>query len=250
MKQKKFVLIFLIFISIFFNFAQSNIPKPTNFYRDDANVLNQEHKYYIKKINEVLKRNSGAEIAIYTINELENKDTFTFSVKIFENWKPGLKEKDNGILILFVKNDNKIEVRTGYGVEGFLPDGKIGRYLDKYFIPLAKKNQYGRGLVNLTYILGLEIANENGFNLKEQLKKGTAAKTPKNNSDKKEAALPVGIIILFVILYIFPPTRPFAIMLLFMFLRRGGASGSSGFGGGFGGFGGGSTGGGGAGRSW
>ncbi len=249
--NKKIAIIFILIISSFsIIFPSNNLVKPKNFYADRANILSNSQKNLIVKINQILKNKTGSEIAVLTEKNLEKKDPFRYSVEIFESWKPGNKNKDNGILILVIKENQRIEIRTGYGVEGILPDGKIGRYIDKYFIPSAKNNKLGEGIINLTFLFGSEIAKKNGFNLKNHLQKNISANR-ENRTIKGKAALPGALIILLVILYIFPPTRPFAIMLFMILLRRGGGFGSAGgFGGGFGGFGGGSTGGGGAGRSW
>ena len=252
MNKKIAIILILLLSTISFIVPSDNLVKPKNFYTDKANILNNSQKKLIIKINQILKTKTGAEIAILTETSLEENDSFNYSVSVFEAWKPGNQNKDNGILIMVVKNNKRIEVRTGYGVEGILPDGKIGRYIDKYFVPLAKNNKIGEGIINLTYIFGSEIAQKNGFSLKNHLQSSVSAGTQKRTENLKgKAALPGALIILLVILYIFPPTRPFAIMLFLILLRRGGGFGSSGgFGGGFGGFGGGSTGGGGAGRSW
>ncbi|TYB31083.1 MAG: TPM domain-containing protein [Candidatus Mcinerneyibacterium aminivorans] len=250
MKKRYIIFLFLFFFLLTFSINPQTPPKPTNFFVDNADVLNTDQKQILIKINNILQNKTGAEIAVLIEQKLEDVDPFNYSVSIFESWKPGSREKDNGILILLIKDNKNIEVRTGYGVEGFLPDGKIGRYIDKYFIPYAQNAKLGEGVINLVYLFGSEIAKENGFNLKNQLQGNI--RTNKNNQNiNKKAALPGGLIILLIILYIFPPTRPFAIMLFMILLRRGGGfGGTGGFGGGFGGFGGGSTGGGGAGRSW
>ena len=134
------------------------------------------------------------------------------------------------------------------GLEGILPDSKVGRIEDQYIIPYFKQGDYGTGILNGVKAIAEVIANDAGVELT-----GAVPVQPelKQYDDKYEAinAL-ISIIIFLVVFFSFP----------FLFWGRrfygpgagfgGGFRGFSGGGGGFGGFGGGGFSGGGAGRGW
>ena len=248
--MKKLFLFSLFFIYFFSFLSAKEVVVPNNYFYDEPQILTSEERGIIVAINNVLKEKIGSEIAVYIVKSLEGEDSFNFSVKVFDKLKIGKKGKDNGVLVFMALKEKKIEVRTGYGVEGILPDGKVGRILDKYFIPFAKKGDYGKGITYLVYELADEIAKANGFSLKNSSQRKV------KHSKKSSGGIGIaGLFILWFILYIFPPTRPIAGWIFYialMMMGSGGRNNSSNdsFGGGFGGFGGGSTGGGGASRGW
>jgi hypothetical protein len=64
---------------------------------------------------------------------------------------------DNGVVILYVVDSGKIWVATGYGVEGILPDSKIGRMLDESYVPMRDEGMLQQGIVNFSYALAQEL---------------------------------------------------------------------------------------------
>lgn len=78
-------------------------------------------------------------VAVSTIGEAVPKDAAT---QLFKKWKIGSKETNNGLLILLVKDQHRIEFETGYGLEGDLPDLVCYRIQQKYMIPHARNNDF------------------------------------------------------------------------------------------------------------
>jgi uncharacterized protein len=63
-------------------------------------------------------------------------------------WGIGKKNKDNGLLLLWSTGDRRVRIEVGYGLEGALPDGKVGAILDTYVIPKFKAGQFDQGVVD------------------------------------------------------------------------------------------------------
>ena len=61
---------------------------------------------------------------------------------IAEQWKPGAKGKDNGVVFLVAVDDREMQILTGYGVEGALPDGKVGEIRDRLVVPAFRAGDY------------------------------------------------------------------------------------------------------------
>ena len=70
------------------------------------------------------------------------------AVKLFELWGIGKKNKDNGLLLLWSTGDRRVRIEVGYGLEGALPDGKVGAILDTYVIPKFKAGDFDQGLID------------------------------------------------------------------------------------------------------
>ncbi len=144
-------LFFVIFLmtSSSVDFAEYQFPKPVGYVNDFANALGE----YGSAINYVaidVDKNTSAEIAVVTISSINESglDVNEYAVQLFQKWGIGKKEKDNGILVLLVLDSRRIKVEVGYGLEGILPDGKVGRILDnnlEYF----KNNSFGEGMLGV-----------------------------------------------------------------------------------------------------
>lgn len=94
-----------------------------------------------------IKRQSTCEVAVVVVDDIDSDDPNTFATELFEQWGIGMDDRDNGLLWLVVKDKRNGTVRTGYGVEGVLPDGKIGTIMRRQVYPLFKTGDYEGGIV-------------------------------------------------------------------------------------------------------
>jgi uncharacterized protein len=93
------------------------------------------------------ERTNGAEMAVVVIRSLDGLSVEEAAVKLFELWKIGKQHKDNGLLLLWSTGDRRVRVEVGYGLEGVLPDGKVGRILDTYVMPKFRSGEFDDGLI-------------------------------------------------------------------------------------------------------
>ena len=93
------------------------------------------------------ERTNGAEMAVVVIRSLDGLSIEEAAVKLFELWKIGKKSKDNGLLLLWSTGDRRIRVEVGYGLEGVLPDGKVGAILDALVMPKFRSGEFDEGLL-------------------------------------------------------------------------------------------------------
>src|SRR5688572_8079147 len=92
------------------------------------------------------ERTNGAEMAVVVIRSLDGLSIEEAAVKLFDLWGIGKKSRDNGLLLLWSTGDRRIRVEVGYGLEGVLPDGKVGAILDAYVMPKFRSGQFDEGL--------------------------------------------------------------------------------------------------------
>ena len=94
-----------------------------------------------------LERSNTAEMTVVVIKSLDGLAIEEAAVKLFELWGIGKKHKDNGLLFLWSTGDRRVRVEVGYGLEGTLPDGKVGAILDTYVIPKFKAGKFDEGVL-------------------------------------------------------------------------------------------------------
>lgn len=230
---------------------EPRIPPAHGFVNDFAHVLDAGTARQLDDVIRELRDKTGAEIAVVTVESTEPLDVFDYAMKVAEAWKPGAKGKDNGVVFLVAVKDRKLHIVTGYGVEGALPDGRLGEIRDQLIVPRFKQGDYAGGIRAGTEAMAAIIAQEQGVAL-------SGAAPPHLDRRPSTGGIPAPFVLLFAIVMLVILLRSGMWPLLFLAGPRGGGyyggsfggGGFGGSGGGFGGFGGGSFGGGGAGGSW
>lgn len=234
----------------------ATIPQPVGdiYTQDFAGLLSSEQKAEINEMAARLDDATGAQMAVLTVKSLEGADIQSFANQAFREYGLGDADKDNGILLVIDMDTRELWVEVGYGLEGALPDGKVGRILDEFTVPYMVKDQYDQAILNTMKVFYQEIAAEYGWD-------GEAVAPVKpqgNNSGGGGSMSFITIIIIALVLYTIFKGRGGGGMGPGSRGRRGGFPmiGPGSFGGGFGGGGGfrggggGSSGGGGAGRGF
>lgn len=172
--MKKYLLIFTVFIlSMLASYVSAipvdSVPDPMKseglFVIDQGGVLGAEYISLIDGISRDLKNKTGAELAVVTIDDLDGTTVEDYAVKLFSRFGIGQKGKDNGLLILFARDDRKVRIEVGYGLEAVINDAKAGRLLDMYAVPKFKEGLFGRGLYDVTKETALEVAKSSGVSL-------------------------------------------------------------------------------------
>lgn len=133
--------------------AQDYLPeKPqiqTSVY-DNAQFLssNEAKRLEQKLIN--YSDTTSTQIVVVTINSLNGNDIAMYATELAHKWGIGQKDKDNGIILLVSKEDRRITIRTGYGVEYLLTDALSRRIIENIITPAFKQGNYYQGLDEAT----------------------------------------------------------------------------------------------------
>lgn len=161
---KYLILAFLCFFTFFD--AQAIVSLTLNSYVNDyANLLSGDVKSYIESQSIALNKVDGTQIVVVTVNDLEGMSIEDYALKLFRNTGIGDSKKNNGILILLSKNDRKIRIEVGYGLEGIINDGKAGRLIDSYMIPYLRNDDWNNGIKNGYDAVYKEIVEGNNLSL-------------------------------------------------------------------------------------
>lgn len=151
-------------------------PVLKNFVTDNAFIFSSSEKENLDFQLQNYETETTNQIVILTVNSLEGIPIEEYALKVFEINKIGQKDKDNGVLILFSKNDRKVRIEVGYGLEPYLTDFSCAKIINQLMIPKFKKEQYNNGILEATYkIIELlnnpELAQEYG---KKETKSGSS----------------------------------------------------------------------------
>ncbi len=88
----------------------------------------------------------GVEIAVVTVQDVGGTPK-SFATELFNTWGIGDAEANNGLLVLLVMGERRLEMETGYGLESTLPDGWLGTMQQQAMVPHFKQGEFGAGLI-------------------------------------------------------------------------------------------------------
>jgi len=141
---------------------------------DQANLLTESQKQEISQQILKLHEQGKAQIGVVIVPTTGQEDIFDFSMRVAEKWQLGSAKQDNGLLMAIAVNDHRIQILTGYGLEGVIPDIVASRIIRNQITPYFKQAQYAQGieagLVEIERILNMdpEVAQKAAQELKER----------------------------------------------------------------------------------
>jgi len=160
--MKKILIIIILLLSFsFVVFADYSFPQPNGYVNDYAGVISSSGSTYINSVIKHTEQNTSAEIALVTLSSINDSglDTKTYAVQLFQEWGIGKKGKDDGVLVLLVMDQRRIEIEVGYGLEGILPDGKVGNII-RANTPYLKEGNYSIGLEKIIKEISDEVLKD------------------------------------------------------------------------------------------
>lgn len=113
---------------------------------DQAALISPVAKERIEKHLQALEQSTGAQVAVLTIPSLETDVLEGFSIRVVETWKLGRKGVDDGVLILVVRDERKIRIEVGYGLEPVLTDLSSRRVIDYLMVPAFRMGDFEGGI--------------------------------------------------------------------------------------------------------
>lgn len=245
------------------------VPQLRGRVNDYANMLSPGASQRLEQALAEFESSDSTQLVVLTVNSLEGETLEEYAIKVAEAWRIGQAKLDNGAIMLVAKQERKIRIEVGRGLEGVLTDLVSGRIIRGDMSPHFKKNDYDAGITaGVTSVM--------------QVVRGEYKAQPRDLKQGKKSAEPVYTLLVFLLVAVvflgsfskilggaagaaglaligfltFPGlgilvlallgAAGFVLGLLVTFLFGGGRGSGGGFGGPFiGGFGGGSSGGGG-----
>lgn len=104
-----------------------------------------------------LEQRKGAQIAVMLLPTTAHADLETFTTELFRAWKLGRKGIDDGILLLVIKDDRKVRIEVGYGLEGLVTDLLSHRIIEEQMTPAFRQGDYAAGVQHAVDALSLLV---------------------------------------------------------------------------------------------
>ena len=120
--------------------------RPDGRVTDQTGTLTPDQIAALDRNLEAYERETTNQIAVLLIPSLEGDSLEDYSIRLAEKWKIGQKGRNNGVILLVVKNDRKLRIEAGYGLEGALPDALSGTIIRDEITPRFRNGQFFEGI--------------------------------------------------------------------------------------------------------
>jgi uncharacterized protein len=98
----------------------------------------------------------GSQVVILIISTTDPETIESYGIRVAEEWQIGRSGVDDGVLLLIAKDDRKVRIEVGYGLEGAIPDAYTKRIIENIIIPNFRQGQFYSGIENgVGAIMGL-----------------------------------------------------------------------------------------------
>jgi uncharacterized protein len=113
---------------------------------DLTNTLNAQQRGALEQTLAEFEARKGAQVAVLMVPTTQPETVEQYAVRVQEAWKLGRKGVDDGVLLVVAKNDRKVHIEVGYGLEGILPDAIAKRIIENDIVPRFKEGDFYGGI--------------------------------------------------------------------------------------------------------
>ncbi|WP_398481398.1 TPM domain-containing protein [Tardiphaga sp.] len=126
--------------------ADVAVPALTGRVVDQTGTLSSSDQAELSRKLADFETRKGSQIAVLIVPTTQPESIEQFSIRVAEAWKIGRKKVDDGAILLVAKNDRKLRIEVGYGLEGALTDATTKRIIDEVIAPRFKSGDFAGGI--------------------------------------------------------------------------------------------------------
>ena len=137
----------VLFLSVLFAAAADvAVPPLKTRVTDLTATLNAEQIAALESKLAAFEQKKGSQLAVLLVPTTQPETVEQYGIRVAEQWKLGRKGVDDGVLLLIAKDDRKLRIEVGRGLEGALPDAIAKRIIDKYMVAPFKQGDFNAGV--------------------------------------------------------------------------------------------------------
>ncbi len=126
--------------------ALQAIPALSSPVTDVTNTLSSAEQQALAQKLSAFAQEKGSQIAVLIVPTTQPEDIAQYSLRVAEAWQIGRDKEDDGVIILLAKNDRKMRIEVGYGLEGAIPDAIARRIVSDVMAPYFRQGDFAGGL--------------------------------------------------------------------------------------------------------
>ncbi|MDH5343495.1 MAG: YgcG family protein [Betaproteobacteria bacterium] len=128
--------------------AEVAVPPLTKRVTDLTGTLDASQQANLENRLAALESRKGSQVAVLLVPTVQPEAIEQYAIRVFDRWKLGRKGVDDGVLLLIAKNDRKLRIEVGYGLEGAIPDAIAKRVVEEDIVPRFKQGDFYGGVLS------------------------------------------------------------------------------------------------------
>ncbi|EJI9011575.1 TPM domain-containing protein [Escherichia albertii] len=141
--------IFIFLLAFFCSSAfatQTPVPELPKYVNDLTDTLTNSEVNALTRQIKILAQEKQAQVVVLVVETTGDETIEQYATRVFDSWKPGDKNRDDGVLLLVAWQDHSVRIEIGYGLEGVITDAQSGQIIRKSIIPAFKNGDLAGGL--------------------------------------------------------------------------------------------------------
>lgn len=122
------------------------IPKLDDWVVDTTGTFSTTQKNELSERLKAFEKSKGAQIFVLMVPTTEPEDISQYTRRVYDQWKLGRKNVDDGVLLVVAKDDRRLRIEVGYGLEGAITDLQAGRIIREFITPYFMHDDYVAGI--------------------------------------------------------------------------------------------------------
>lgn len=120
---------------------------------DTTGTLDAATRQSLEAQARALQQRKGSQLQVLVVPTTQPEDIAQYTVRVFDQWKLGREKVDDGVLLVVAKDDRRVRIEVGYGLEGAIPDATSARVIQEYLVPKFRAGDYPGGITDATAVL-------------------------------------------------------------------------------------------------
>ncbi len=126
--------------------AQVPVPQLRARVTDLTSTLSADERAALEQKLAAIEARKGSQVAVLLVPTTQPETVEQYAIRVFDQWKLGRKGVDDGVLLLVAKNDRKLRIEVGRGLEGAIPDAFAKRIIEEEITPQFKQGNFAGGI--------------------------------------------------------------------------------------------------------
>jgi len=122
------------------------VPELSRRITDLTGTLNAEQVSSLENKLAAFEAQKGSQIAVLIVPTTQPKDIAEFGIEVADLWQIGRKGVDDGVILIVAKDDRKMRLEVGYGLEGVIPDAVAKRVIAETITPRFQEGDFAGGI--------------------------------------------------------------------------------------------------------
>ena len=126
--------------------AEVEVPPLQARVTDLTGTLTDQQKAYLESMLADFEKQKGSQVVVLIVPTTQPETIEEYGIRVADEWKIGREGVDDGVILLVAKDDRRVRIEVGYGLEGAIPDAYAKRIIENIIIPKFRQGRFYEGI--------------------------------------------------------------------------------------------------------